>query len=88
MADREQHWCEHCNGWFDQDHYASEDGEHLAGEQYGIMGKGLAAIQTLDKARQVARDEYRKADEGSYMDALPPLSKVMAALGIGDELDG
>lgn len=39
----------------------------------------------LENARRVAREQYRAADAMSYMDALPPLRRVMEALGI--ELD-
>jgi hypothetical protein len=48
----------------------------------------LTSDEILERARQVAREEYRKADAGSYMDALPPLRRVMTALGMDDELDG
>jgi len=47
------HWCEHCGGWFDVDHYEPynpEDesgGEHKHGAEYGLMGKGLAAIDLV-----------------------------------------
>lgn len=38
--------------------------------------------ETLEKARQVAREQWREARYDFFMDALPPLAKVMSALGI------
>lgn len=43
------------------------------------------ADQELEHARQVAREQWTKADANGCMDALPPLAKVMRALGIEPE---
>ena len=43
---------------------------------------GMSPAEMLERARRAAREQWDRADSGSYMDALPPLAKVMEALGI------
>jgi hypothetical protein len=49
------HWCDHCGGWFDLQHYdRSQDlAPHMAGAEYGDYGRLLAieaAAQDLASA--------------------------------------
>ena len=57
-----KHWCEHCGGWDDIDHYetVTEDqgsGQHKAGARYGLFGEGLAAIRVCEAAGLEIPDE-------------------------------
>lgn len=42
-------WCEHCRDHYDEDHY-DEEGLHKVGEQYGVVGRGIARTQALEDA--------------------------------------
>jgi hypothetical protein len=51
-------------------------------ERVLVLGQFAGAVSRL-QAR--VRELYAKADDGSYMDALPPLNQVMLALGAGED---
>ncbi len=42
-------WCEHCRDHYPTEHYSEDGMEHLAGWEYGPVGRSMVAEQLLEK---------------------------------------
>jgi hypothetical protein len=56
-------WCEHCRGYYDEDHYGDDSGPHRVGREYGRYGELLQAERDVVRLRSLlARLEWAGGD--------------------------